>query len=219
MIIFKDRRDAGRQLAESLQAYISEEEIAQDILILALPRGGVPVAEEVVKALPLQTALDVFIVRKLGVPGNSEFAFGAVTQGGIMVLDKNIISAYGLSNETIQSIIDKETAEVERRIILFGANRHGPLVKDKNVFIIDDGFATGLTAMAAARALRLAKPKRLVFAVPVCSMEAAEQVSKEVDVLVALQTPEYFSSVGMFYENFEQVSDEEVLRILKMHQI
>jgi putative phosphoribosyl transferase len=208
-MIFKDRADAGRKLAARLKRYADRE----DVLVLALPRGGVPVAYEVAKAL--NAPLGVFLVRKLGVPGQEELAMGAIATGGVRVVNEDLVSYLGIPGEVIDSIAAVEQRELERREQAYQDDRAPLDVKDRVVILIDDGLATGSTMRAAAASLRLQKPSRIVVAVPVSSKETCEEFRSEVDEIVCAVTPEYFQGVGLWYHDFSQTSDEEVRELLK----
>jgi len=208
-MIFRDRRDAGRQLAARLRRYADRS----DALVLALPRGGVPVAYEVAKEL--NAPLDVFLVRKLGVPGYEELAMGAIASGGVRVLNEDIVNYLRISDEVIDAVAAREQRELERRARAYRGDRPPPDVKDRVVILIDDGLATGSTMRAAASSLRLQEPGRIVVAVPVSSRETCDEFRGEVDEIVCAVTPEHFQGVGLWYEDFSQTSDEEVRELLK----
>lgn len=204
---FRNRAEAGRRLAERLYAYREE-----DPIVLALPRGGVPVAYEISRSL--DAPLDVFIARKLGAPDQPELGIGAVAQGGARVLNERIVERLGISDDYLDFVTRREQAEVERRLVLLRGDLPEPEVRDRTVILVDDGLATGVTARAAIVALRERRPRRLILAVPVCAAQTAEVVRPEVDDLVALQTPSDLYAIGLWYEDFEQVSDDEVIRLL-----
>jgi len=208
-MIFKDRADAGRKLAAQLTRYADRP----DVLVLALPRGGVPVAYEVAKAL--NAPLDIFLVRKLGVPGHEELAMGAIATGGVRVVNDDLVSYLGIPDEVIDSIAATEQRELERREQAYRDGRPPPDARDRVVILIDDGLATGSTMRAAAASLRLQKPARIVVAVPVSSPETCEEFRSEVDEIVCAVTPQHFQGVGPWYDNFSQTSDEEVRELLK----
>ena len=209
MVIFKNRADAGRKLAARLTRYADRE----DVLVLALPRGGVPVAYEVAKEL--KAPLDVFLVRKLGVPGHEELAMGAIASGGVRVVNEELVDYLGIPEEVIDAIAAVEQRELERRALAYRDDRPPPDVKDRVVILIDDGLATGATMRAAAASLRLQKTHRIVVAVPVSSPETCEEFRSEVDEIVCAVTPERFQGVGLWYEDFSQTSDEEVRQLLR----
>jgi len=208
-MIFRDRTDAGRKLATRLKHYADRE----DVLVLALPRGGVPVAYEVAKEL--NAPLDVFLVRKLGVPGHEELAMGAIASGGVRVLNEDIVNYLRIPNQVIDIVAANEQRELERRARAYRGDRPPPDVKDRIVILIDDGLATGSTMRAAAESLRLQQPRRIVVAVPVSSRETCDEFRSEVDEIVCAYTPEHFQGVGLWYEDFSQTSDEEVRELLK----
>lgn len=204
MLPFANRSEAGKCLARALNAYAGRK----DILVLALPRGGVPVALEIAKALGAE--LDVIVVRKLGVPYQEELAMGAIASGGAKVLNEDVISSLGLSEETIEAVVRKETQELSRRERLFRGERPFPEVKGRTVILVDDGLATGATMRAAVAALRQLQPEAIVVAVPVAPPDTVAKLRQEVDDLICLATPENFYAVGQWYVDFSQVSDEEV---------
>ena len=205
----EDRADAGRRLAARLVGYGDENPI-----VLALPRGGVPVAAEVSRSLG--APLDIFIARKLGAPKQPELGIGAVAQGGVLVLNERIVRTLGLPEEHVRKAAEEELREVERRLRLLRGDRPEPSVEGRTVILVDDGLATGATARAAVLALGERRPGRLILAVPVCPPRTADLLRPEVDELVVLATPEDFYAVGSFYGNFEQVTDEEVVRLLEL---
>jgi predicted phosphoribosyltransferase len=206
---FKDRRDAGRKLAQKLSAYA----VKPDIVVLALPRGGVPVAYEV--ALALSAPLDVFIVRKLGLPGREELAMGAVASGGVRVLNGDIVRMLSIPEEVINIVAKRELRELQRREELYRGNRPMPEVSERTILLIDDGLATGASMRAAIAGLRAQDPARIVVAVPAAAPEACEAFRTEVDEIVCAITPEPFYGVGRWYEDFSQVTDEEVRMFLE----
>ncbi|MGB7217639.1 MAG: erythromycin esterase family protein [Vicinamibacterales bacterium] len=205
---FKNRVDAGRQLAARLAEYANRS----DVIILALPRGGVPVAFEV--ASKLSVPLDVFLVRKLGVPGHAELAMGAIAAGGVEVLNEDLIRDIGIPQALVQQVAVRERMELERRDVLFRGKRQPPNVRDRTVIVIDDGLATGSTMHAAILALRQQAPARIVVAVPVGARDTCDALGRLADAVVCLSTPEDFRAVGLWYEEFDQTSDEEVARLL-----
>lgn len=203
-----DRRTAGERLAERLQQYQD-----QDPVILALPRGGVPVAFEI--ATRLGAPLDLLIVRKVGAPGNPEYGLGAVVEGGTRFLDEPRVRAAGYTIRELSPTIAREVAEVERRAREYRANRPPVEVRDRTVILVDDGVATGGTVLAALQALRARSPRRIVVALGVAPSDTVESLRSEVDDLVVLLVPPTFFAVGEWYHQFLQVSDEEVRRFLE----
>lgn len=206
---YRNRREAGQVLATQLIKYANR----QDVLVLALPRGGVPVAYEVAKAL--HAPLDVFLVRKLGVPGHEELAMGAIATGGIRVLNENVIHSLGIPDKLIEAVTEREQRELERREHLYRDDRPAPDVRGCTVILIDDGLATGATMRAAVRALREQQPTHIVVAVPVAAPVVCEEFRAEADDVVCAKTPEPFYGVGYWYEDFAQTSDQEVHDMLE----
>ena len=207
-MIFKDRSDAGRQLAAQLKRYANRG----DVLVLALPRGGVPVAYEV--ARELKASLEIFLVRKLGVPGYEELAMGAIASGGVRVINEDVVRQFNIPGEVIEAVAADEQRELERRERAYRDNRPPPDVKGQIAILIDDGLATGSTMRAAATALRKQAPARIVVAVPVSSPEICDEFRSEVDEIVCAVTPEPFRGVGLWYEDFSQTTDDEVRELL-----
>lgn len=207
VVVFADRVDAGRRLAEQLLKYKGE-----DLLVLGIPRGGVIVASEVAKAL--KAPLDVVIARKIGAPFNSELAVGAVAPDGSVLYDEKMLSYFGIDKGVFENQIAAEVAEIERRLRLYRGEKENFYGKDKVVILVDDGIATGFTVQAALCFLRKQQPKRLVLAVPVIPRDTAVRLSEEVDELVALLIPDVFYAVGQFYRDFRQITDEEVIAAL-----
>ncbi len=205
---FQDRADAGRRLAEKLMAYAGRP----DVLVLALPRGGVPVAYEV--ALALHAPLDVFLVRKLGVPGQAELAMGAIATGGVRVLNEEVIEALGIPEDVIEEVTAEEQQELARRERLYRGDNPPPDLRGRTVILIDDGLATGSTMRAAVAAARNQQPARVVVAVPVAARSTYEELQAEVDEIVCVFTPEPFHAVGLWYETFSQTTDEEIQELL-----
>jgi erythromycin esterase-like protein/predicted phosphoribosyltransferase len=205
---FRDRAEAGKLLAERLRAYAGRD----DVIVLALPRGGVPVAFEVARAL--DAPLDVFLVRKLGVPGHEELALGAIATGGTRVLNKRLIESLGLPAEWIEAIDAKERRELERRQRVYREGRPPPDIASRTVILVDDGLATGSTMQAAVEAIQQEDPAKIVVAVPVADPSVCEALGKLADEVVCLSTPQPLRGVGAWYEDFSQTSDEEVRALL-----
>src|SRR5215211_1690705 len=206
---FRDREDAGQRLAEKLAGYRDE-----DPVVLALPRGGVPVGYEISRSLG--APLDVFVARKLGAPGQPEFGIGAVAKGGVRVLNEDAVEALGITEEYIERAAEEQTAEIERRLrLLRGEGRPEPEVRGRTAILVDDGLATGVTARAAVEALRLRGPRRLVLAAPVCAAQTAELLRPGVDELVCLESPTDLGAIGFWYRDFQQTTDEEVVELLE----
>jgi len=208
-VIFQNRKDAGQQLAARLSSYAGRS----DVVVLALPRGGVPVAYEVAKEL--SAPLDIFLVRKLGVPGYEELAMGAIASGGTRVINDDVVRYLNIPGEVIDAVAMEEQRELERRERTYRDNRPPPNVRGRVVILVDDGLATGSTMRAAAAALRKQEPAQIVVAVPVSAPETCEQLRQEVDEIVCAATPEPFRGVGLWYEDFSQTTDEEVRELLK----
>ena len=205
---FRDRRHAGQLLAEQLGAYAGRD----DVIVLALPRGGVPVAFEVARAL--HAPLDVFTVRKLGVPGHEEWGFGAIATGGVRVLDNDLVLRLGLRASVIEQITDRERRELERRERVYRGDRPAPVVTGKTAIVVDDGLATGASMRAAVRALHALRPAAIVVAVPTGARETCDELRPEVSALVCVSMPEPFYAVGSQYQEFRATSDEEVCQLL-----
>lgn len=208
MPYFKDRRDAGRQLAHDLRSYAGRS----DVLVLALPRGGVPVAYEVAQALG--APLDVFIVRKLGMPQYQELAIGAIASGGVRVLNEALIRTAGVSHVEIEAVTAAEERELSRRLRRYRGDRPLPDIAGRTVILIDDGLATGSTMQAAVTALRIERPAVIVVAVPTAPPETCDAFRNLVDEVVCAVTPEPFYGVGIWYQDFSQTTDEEVHELL-----
>jgi putative phosphoribosyl transferase len=209
-MLFRNRHDAGRALARRLTFYGGRA----DVSVLALPRGGVPVAFEI--ALALGAPLDVFLVRKLGLPGHEELAMGAVASGGARVLEPDVLREYRVSKGEVARVTAAELRELRRREIAYRAGRPPLDVRDRNVILVDDGLATGSSMRAALAALEPLSPAHFVIAVPVAPRSTVLSLERVADEVVCLATPEPFLAVGMFYEHFEQVSDEEVCDLLAL---
>lgn len=205
---FRDRTEAGQVLADKLASYANRP----DVLVLALPRGGVPVAFEVARAL--HAPLDVFLVRKLGLPGQEELAMGAIATGGTRVLNEEVVDKLNIPDEVIDAVAIEEEQELHRRELDYRDGRPAPDVRGRIILLVDDGLATGSTMRAAVAALRQQEPKRIVVAVPVGAFQTCAELREEADEVVCALTPEAFYAVGMWYEDFTQTSDEEVRDLL-----
>ena len=208
LLRFRDRTDAGRRLAEKLASYTNRP----DVVVLALPRGGVPVAFEVAHSLGVP--LDVFVVRKLGVPGHEELAMGAVATGGVRVLNAEIVHGLGIPEDRIDAVAARELQELTRRERAYRDGRAAPEVNKKSVILVDDGLATGATMRAAVRALRQQGPERIVVAVPTAPPDTGAALQAEADDVVCVMTPAPFLAVGYWYDNFAQTTDAEVHDLL-----
>jgi len=206
---FRDRAEAGRQLAGLLQEYAGRD----DVVVLALPRGGVPVASEVARALG--APLDVLVVRKLGVPGHEELAMGAIASGGAIVLDDSTIRALKIGDDELRRTVAAEERELERRESAYRSGRERPSLEGKAVVLIDDGLATGATMRAAVRAVQGQRPAKVVVAVPVAARQTRAELERLVDEVVCAVTPPSFRAVGVWYENFSQVADDDVRELLE----
>jgi predicted phosphoribosyltransferase len=208
MALFKDRGDAGRKLAQKLSKYANRT----DVVVLGLPRGGVPVAFEVAKALA--APLDIFLVRKLGVPGHEELAMGAIASGGVRVLNNSVVQTLEIPDELIDWAAAKEQQELERRERAYRGDRPKPDVHRQTVILVDDGLATGASMRAAVAALRTQAPASIVVAVPTAAAETCAQFEDEVDDIICASTPEPFWGVGAWYEDFSQTTDAEVRELI-----
>lgn len=204
---FRDRAEGGKALADRLRRFAGT-----DALVLALPRGGVPVAYEVARALGLP--LDVLIVRKLGLPGHEEFAIGAIASGGIRVLNEAVLRRLGLTQKAVEAVAEREQAELERREREYRADRLPERIAGRTAIVVDDGLATGQSMLAAVRALRQQRPARIVVAVPVAAEDTCAALRGEADEVICPVTPEPFYAVGAWYEDFSQTSDDEVRALL-----
>ncbi len=206
---FHDRAEAGRVLARELASYAGRP----DVLVLALPRGGVPVAYEVAHSLGVP--LDLFLVRKLGVPGHEELAMGAIASGGVRVVNQEVVEALGIPEYIIDEVVSDELRELARRGQQYRGDRPPPGVRGRTVILVDDGLATGSTMRAAVRALRQQGPARIIVAVPTAARETCRALEAEVDEIICAITPEPFYAVGLWYEDFSQTADEEVRMLLQ----
>jgi putative phosphoribosyl transferase len=209
---YKNRREAGKVLAADLQRYAGKK----NVLVLALPRGGVPVAYEV--AMALHAPLDIFLVRKLGVPGHEELAMGAIATGGVRVINEDVVQSLHIPEHVIEAVTAKEQREIKRRERFYRDERPLPEIRDHQLILIDDGLATGASMRAAAHALRQQQPARLVVAVPVAAPATCELLRPDVDEIVCPLLPEFFYGVGWWYEDFAQTSDKEVQDLLTRSQ-
>lgn len=208
-MIFRDRRHAGQVLAERLMRHAGRD----DVIVLALPRGGVPVGFEVARAL--RVPFDIFLVRKLGVPGHEELAMGAIASGGVQVLNDHVIRHLaGIDPAMIEAIASREKAELQRRERAYRGDRPEPEVAGRTVILVDDGMATGASMRAAVAALRKREPAQLIVAVPVGAPETCDEFRAEADEVICAATPEWFAGVGKWYVDFEQTSDDEVRDLL-----
>lgn len=204
---FHDRTDAGTQLGQRLQQLRLDRP-----LVLALPRGGVPVAFEA--AVALDAPLDVFVARKIGAPGHSEYGIGAIAEGGVVVADEHALHVLGISDDDFTALVAVELEELRRRVARYRQGRELVEVREREVVVIDDGLATGVTAEAALRALRTREPSRLILAVPACAPDTAARLGDVADAVVCLIAPGNFSAVGFWYRHFGQTTDDEVLDLL-----
>jgi len=208
MQLFADRADAGRQLAGLLAPYADDP----DIVVLALPRGGVPIGYEIARRL--HAPLDVYVVRKLGVPGHEELAMGALASDGTCVLDDDLIASLRIEASALDDVVRREVDELKRRELAYRVARPEPQIRGKTVIVVDDGLATGATMRAAAMALRRREPAAIVTAVPVAASRTVAALRGAVDRVVCVRTPEPFHAVGLYYADFDQTTDEEVRRLL-----
>jgi predicted phosphoribosyltransferase len=207
-MIFANRSEAGGGLAWRLEKYADRD----DVVVLGIPRGGVPVAFEIAQAL--HVPLDIFLLRKLGVPGHEELAFGAIASGGVRVVDRETLRALLVSPADVDAVTAREQQELQRRERVYRGERPPLSVTGKTVIVVDDGIATGASLLAGIHALRELRPAKIVIAVPVAPPEACQRLAYEVDEIVCVATPEHFRAVGQFYGDFSQTSDEEVIALL-----
>jgi putative phosphoribosyl transferase len=208
--IFRDRADAGRRLAEQVSSVIHDPHS----FVLALPRGGVPVGFEVAHRLGAE--LDVFLVRKLGFPGQEELAIGAIASGGVRVLNEDLIREMHIPDSLIDQITARERRELKRREELYREGRPRRFIRDRTVILVDDGLATGATMKAAVQAVQQHEPKRLIVAVPVAAQQTCEEFRRDAIEIICVDTPAPFTAVGIWYEDFSQTTDEEVRRLLQL---
>ncbi len=209
---FADRRDGGRQLADQLLVMAKEKPI-----VIGLPRGGIPVAEEI--AMALQAPLEALAVRKLGAPHNPEYGIGAIAEDGTRVFDEEALAVLGISGAVLEEIVGRETAELRRRTEAYRGQRQFPPLEDRTVIVVDDGVATGVTDTAALRAVRRRRPRKLILAVPVCAPDSAIRLRREADEMICLVEPQLLYGVGQWYADFAQVSDAEVVAALERSQV
>lgn len=210
---FRDRTDAGQQLATQLQDYANRTDANRtDTIVLGLPRGGVPVAYEVAKALNLP--LDICLVRKLGVPGHPEFAMGAIAEQGVRILDNDIIKCLKIGDRAIEQVLAKEKQELQRRRQIYWGDRPQPNIQGRTVILVDDGLATGATMQAALSVLQVQQPKEIVVAVPIAPLSVCQALQSKGHQVVCLATPHPFHAIGLWYENFAQTSDQQVCSLL-----
>lgn len=211
--MFADRIDAGQRLGANLREFIDRECAGDETVVLALPRGGVPVAYQVAKALG--SLLDVFVVRKLGAPQQPELAMGAIASGGVRVLNEEAVRALHVTPEQLADTVERESRELERRENAYRGNRAPVDVNGKCVLLVDDGIATGYTMRAAVAALRQREPKKIIIAVPVAAKDTSADLRRHADALISLMTPYDFAAVGQWYRHFDQTSDDEVRLLLE----
>ncbi|HEX2971239.1 MAG TPA: phosphoribosyltransferase [Tepidisphaeraceae bacterium] len=209
---YRDRVEAGQVLASQLGAYANRS----DVLVLALPRGGVPVASEIARVL--HAPMDIFLVRKLGVPGQEELAMGAIASGGVRVLNRNVVDSMEIPQDVIDAVAAEEQRELERREKAYRGDRPLPEIRGRTVILVDDGLATGATMRAAVSAIRQQQPARLVVAVPVGPEDSCEELRRAADEVVCPMRPEPFYAIGLWYEDFAQTTDSEVRDLLALAQ-
>lgn len=207
-MVFENRQEAGKKLATGLYKYREESPF-----VLSLPRGGVPIGYEIAEVL--HAPLDILVVRKIGLSGNREFGIGAIAEGGVRVLDKTTIEVLGIDEEEIEDTIELEEEELKRRVRIYRGGRFLSNLQGKTIILADDGMATGITAKAAIESVKKLNPKKIVLVSPVCALDTVESLRKLVDEVICLAMPFDFMAVGAWYKNFTQVSDEEVVDLLK----
>lgn len=207
-MIFANRQEAGKLLATELARHRNEKPI-----VLALPRGGIPIGFEIAEVL--HAPLEVLVARKIGAPHNPELGIGAIAEDEVRVLDEPTIKLLGISTEEIEKVTEKEKEELKRRVAMYRNNKPLPSLKAKTVLLVDDGLATGVTARAAIASIKKQKPKRLIFASPVCAYDTAQEFKQMVDDVICVTTPVDFSAVGLWYQEFGQVSDDQVVALLQ----
>lgn len=208
--LFSDRRDAGRRLSKQLSHYAEDK----DVLVLALPRGGVPVAYEVARSL--RAPLDVFLVRKLGVPGHEELAMGAIASGGVRVINDDVVRVLNITEKDIDQVAAREQQEMERRERQYRGDRPPPAIRGRKIILVDDGLATGASMRAAIAAIRTQGPAEIVAAVPTAPPETCRSFESEVDRIICAETPQPFQAVGLWYKDFSQTTDDEVREYLQL---
>jgi len=208
-MLYRDRIDAGHHLATKLMAYANRD----DVLVLALPRGGVPIGFEVAKAL--NAPLDIFLVRKLGVPGQEELAMGAIASGGVLVINNEVVNYLRIPKEIIDRVAQQEMQELYRREVLYRRGRDAPELAGRTIIVVDDGLATGSSMKAAVRALKQFNAAKIVVAVPLAASATCQELKVDVDEVVCAKTPEPFQAVGLWYRDFSQTTDEEVQGLLE----
>lgn len=207
-MVFENRQEAGKRLAIELAQYGSVSSI-----ILALPRGGIPIGLEIAKIL--HAPLEVFVARKIGAPYNPEFGIGAIAEGNVRMLDEPTVKFLRITKEELEAAVSREKEELKRRVALYRNNKPLPSLKDRVVILVDDGLATGVTARAAIAGIKKRKPKKIIFASPVCAYDTAQELGHLVDSVICVTTPVDLIAIGSWYRSFEQVSDEEVVELLK----
>lgn len=211
-MIFRNREQAGELLAEQIHEYLEAEGLTKNILILALPRGGLPIGEGIRKRL--DAPMDAFLVHKVGAPGHEELAMGAVAMGGVRIINEDVLHLFNLSERALEGLIKTAEEELNEKNALYRKGRPAPEVKEKTVILVDDGLATGATMRAAIAAIKTQSPKKIIVAAPVSATDAYMEIQREVDKIICLHTSRSFSSVGEWYEDFSQVEDSEVEKLL-----